>query len=202
MNCSVVTEICRKAIGEWMREEKATKKKKRGSARKPGEWALTRLTLLSSCESWKLSKIVPHSSQVGALRHRGSKWWHKQDRWDQKCHYSHVVVVCHKNYRPIKAVGNKSVSILRLFKNRHIRYGAVEVENMIQRNVLSSGLRGTSHLMGWKTSESNAPVDELFVARVDGSKAHRHEIGENPRMRALSGGTVHAVINTCKKRSG
>ncbi len=56
--------------------------------------------------------------------------------------------------------------------------------------------------MGWKTSESDTPVDELFVARVDGSQAHRHEIGENPRMRALSGGTVHAEIITCKKRSG
>lgn len=70
---------------------------------------------------------------------------------------------------------------------------------MIQINVLSSGPRGISHLMGWKTSESDAPVDELFVARVDGSKAHRHEIGENPRMRALSGGTVHAVIIHVRK---
>lgn len=74
--------------------------------------------------------------------------------------------------------------------------------NMIQRNVLSSGLKGKLHLMGWKTSESDTPVDELFVARVDGSQAHRHEIGENPRMRALSGGTVHAEIITSKERSG
>lgn len=72
---------------------------------------------------------------------------------------------------------------------------------MIQRNVLSRGPGGKVHLMGWKTSESDAPVDELFVARVDGSKAHRHEIGENPRMRTLSGGSVHAEIITCKKRS-
>ncbi len=67
---------------------------------------------------------------------------------------------------------------------------------MIQRSVLSWGLRGKQYLMGWRTSESDAPVDELFVARVDGSKAHRHEIGENPRMRALSGGTMHAEIIT------
>lgn len=40
---------------------------------------------------------------------------------------------------------------------------------MIQRNVLSSGLKGKLHLMGWKTSELDAPVDEFFVARVDGS---------------------------------
>lgn len=47
--------------------------------------------------------------------------------------------------------------------------------------------------------KSDVPVDELFVAGIDGSQAHSHKIGEHPRMRALSGGTVHAAIITRQK---
>lgn len=40
------------------------------------------------------------------------------------------------------------------------------------------------------------PVNELLVAGVDGSETHRHQVGQDARVRALACWTVHAARHT------